>query len=178
MRHLLNSAASRLGLLIGSGNDFLGFVNAFVASIIHGNGYNMAQRDIFGALAERGVTIQPETGAISLSDELLRTFAPPAAPVPDTYPQTTTFSDDMSGFRDPPVSPAAPALAPAPLDDQMDMPMSRREVVALVQRLQPAQYAPAYTQAPPPTVPTFRSEAVLNVLEAQIRDAWKRRGRS
>lgn len=137
--------------------------------------YQQAQAEILSALAQMGVTLNPN-GGISLSDELLDTLRPVPAPAPDPYTApTTTFSGDLSAFRDPP--PAAAPPPPAPEVD-FDQPMTRREVVALVQRLQVGQTPPPYNPAQPPPLPPFRSEAVLNVLEAQIRDAWKRRGRS
>jgi hypothetical protein len=140
-----------------------------MAPIIHGNGYNMAQREIFGALQNMGVSINQD-GSIALSESLLDSVRPKMAPEP-ALPSTTTFSSDLSAFRE-------PAPQPPPPEVDMDIPMTRREVVALVQRLQSGQTPPPYSQAPAPAYPSFRSEAVLSVLEAQIRDAWRRRGRA
>jgi len=131
-----------------------------------------ARADILTNLHHMGVSVT-ESG-VSLSDELLESLRPKPAPVADPYAASTvSFSSDMSAFRDTP----APALKPE-LEVDLDQPMSRRDVVALVQRLQVGQNTPLYNQAQPAPLPTFRSEAVLNVLEAQIRDAWRRRGRS
>lgn len=134
--------------------------------------YMQARADILTGLSQMGVSVT-DTG-VSLSDELLDSLRPKPAPAPDPYAASTvTFSNDMSAFRDAPAP--APKVEP---EIDFDHPMSRREVVALVQRLQGGQTPPPYSQGQPASLPTFRSEAVLNVLEAQIRDAWRRRGRS
>jgi len=137
--------------------------------------YMQARHEILTGLAQMGVTIT-ESGGIALSEELLDTLRP-APPAPDPYAsETVSFSGDMSAFRDP-SRPAAAPPPPAP-DLDLDQPMTRREVAALVQRLNVGHIAAPYSSPQPPALPTFRSEAVLNVLEAQIRDAWRRRGRS
>jgi hypothetical protein len=146
-------------------DELLGFVGAFIAPAIQAQTAAIVQGNMLQFLGERGVSVDPDTGNISFSEELLESIRPK---VP--LPPTTTLSTDLSQFREPPPAPA-PEL-------DLDVPMTRREVVALVQRLQSGQSPPPYSQAPAPAYPSFRSEAVLSVLESQIRDAWRRRGRA
>lgn len=144
--------------------------------------HQQAVSSVLARLSEMGVTINAETGAISLSDDLISTIAPKAEPNGhDPYDGgTVTFSGDLAAFRDPPrPTPAAAPARPAPqYDEDLDRPVTRRELSDLVRQLQGGQSPAPYRPGPAPSAPTFRSEAVLNVLEAQIRDAWRRRGRA
>lgn len=153
-----------------------------MAQPILGQVWANAQAAILQRLSEVGVTIDPDTGALSLSEDVLSALAP--KPNGHDRDETISFSGDLSAFRDPPAPsvPKAPEFVPSPkpsLDADLDAPITRREFNDLVRQMQGVQTAPGFKAAPPrPTFPSFRSDAVLNVLEAQIRDAWRRRGRA
>lgn len=157
----------------------LGFFDTWMSQPILSQVWANAQSAVLSRLSELGVNIDPETGALTLSEEVTRAVTPPE---PNGHDRVT-FSGDLSAFRDPPApSVAAPSVVAPPRptmpDDDLDRPITRRELTDLVRQLRGGQSPPQYAPAPQPTVQNFRSEAVLNVLEAQIRDAWRRRGRA